>query len=201
MQGKAILARKVAGGYRDNGQPFYASSVMLLDCARLTHWQWNRQIDDIFAKTLDYGPWISLLFEDPATIGPLEEEWNHFDMLTEHTKLLHSTERSTQPWKTGLPVDYDTTSLVHPPADSGRLWSRVRGMLGLRRAASGTGATPRYIPHPDRTQEQYFLRSVRECLSAGVFDEGFLREAMQKNHLRHDLLERIAELDHDKAAN
>jgi hypothetical protein len=200
MQGRAILAKKVASGYRDNGQPFYASSVMLLDCARLAHWQWERQIDEMFAKVLDYGPWISLRLEDPATIGSLEEEWNHFDTLTEHTKLLHNTERSTQPWKTGLPVDYDTTSLIHPAAGSRRWRSRLRGMLGLQLAKSETGAPPRYLPHPDPAQEQYFLQAVRECLSAGVFDERFIRDEMQKNHLRHDLLEGIAKLDCDRAA-
>lgn len=201
MQGRAILAKEVAGGYRDNGQPFYASSVMLLDCARLAHWQWNRQIDEMFTKTLDYGPWISLRLEDPATIGPLEEEWNHFDMLTEHTKLLHNTERSTQPWKTGLPVDFDTTGQVHRPVRFGRLRARLRGLPALPRTASEIGAPSRYVSHPDRAQERYFLQAVRECLSAGVFDERFLRDEMQKNHVRHDLLERIAELDDNEPAD
>jgi hypothetical protein len=200
MEGRAILARKVAGGYRDNGQLFYASSVMLLDCARLTHWQWDRQIDDMFAKTLDYGPWISLRLEDPATIGPLEEDWNHFDTLAEHTKLLHNTERSTQPWKTGLPVDYDTTSHGPRPGRFGRLRSRLRGMLATPLSASESGSPPRYLSHPDHAQERYFLKAVRECLSAGVFDERFLREEMQNNHVRHDLLERIGELDADESA-
>ena len=49
------------------------------------------------------GPWHFLLSESLDHIGLLEDEWNHCDMLTEATKLLHNTEISTQPWKTGLP--------------------------------------------------------------------------------------------------
>jgi len=52
------------------------------------------------------GPWHFLLSESPDHIGLLEDEWNHCDMLTEATKLLHNTEISTQPWKTGLPLLY-----------------------------------------------------------------------------------------------
>lgn len=193
MQGKAILAKEVADGYRGSGARFFASSVMLLDCSRLRHWEWHKQIDDIFAAKLDYGPWISLLLEDPSTIGPLEEEWNHFDMLTERTKLLHNTERSTQPWKTGLPVDYDTT-MRDERRRGGWLGDRVRRFLG------GTPSKLRYVPHPDRAQELFFLRAVRECLANRVFDEAFLRSEMRKNHARHDLLDRIAALDSIEAA-
>ena len=47
----------------------YASSVMLLDCAKLTHWRTEAQFDELFAFTRDYPTWISLGYEDPATIG------------------------------------------------------------------------------------------------------------------------------------
>ena len=46
-------------------------------------------------------------------IGPLEPGWNDFDHLGPGTKLLHNTRRMTQPWKTGLPVDF--TPVEHFP--------------------------------------------------------------------------------------
>ena len=195
MRGKAILAKKVAGGYKGNGNPFYASSVMLLECSRLRHWDWKDQIDAIFEQSLDYGPWIALALEDPTTIGPLEEEWNHFDTLTPRTRLLHNTERSTQPWKTGLPVDYDTTS----PRPSGwpRLATRLRRLIGASRPDAI--ATARYLPHPDPAQERFFFAAVEECLQAGAFDERFVEEEIRKMHVRQDLLERIVELKGHKA--
>jgi hypothetical protein len=191
MERKAILCRHVQEGYRGNGSSFYASSVMLLDCAKLTHWQWDQQIDDIFAKRLDYGPWIGLLLEDPSTIGEIEEEWNHFDKLTLETKLLHNTERSTQPWKTGLPVDYDTT-IVTPESEYG--WIH-RKLIRWGLVSSTQGVTSRYAPHPDPKQELFFLTALKECLSNGVFDESFLKEQMEKKYARPDLLEKLGELE------
>src|SRR5690606_37679150 len=80
MQDKAIMARPRPG---HNGRPDYiATSVMLLDCARLTHWNCRRQFEDLFAFRLDYEQWITLATEPPETIGALEPEWNDFDRLT-----------------------------------------------------------------------------------------------------------------------
>jgi hypothetical protein len=77
---------------------------MLLDCSKLTHWQWERDVDEIFRGRLKLGPWLSLLDESPDRIGLLEDEWNHRDTLTGATELLHNTTIATQPWKTGLPA-------------------------------------------------------------------------------------------------
>ena len=49
---------------------------------------------------------MSLKLEPPDTIGLIEDEWNDFDRLTPKTRMVHNTRRRTQPWKTGLPVDY-----------------------------------------------------------------------------------------------
>src|SRR5262249_10877583 len=100
MQGKAIVCRKrgLKGGY--------ASSVMRLDCAKLLHWAVGRQCEEMFAFKRDYMRWVSLLLEPEGTIGLFGPEWNDFDRLTPNTKMLHNTRRKTQPWKTGLPVDF-----------------------------------------------------------------------------------------------
>ena len=43
------------GGPKDrNGA--YATSVMLLDCARLTHWRVEKSFDELFAFKRDYMP-------------------------------------------------------------------------------------------------------------------------------------------------
>jgi hypothetical protein len=181
MAGKSILCREVREGYRGNGRRFFASSVMLLDCARLSHWRWNDQIDAMFSMKLDYGPWISLIEEDPATIGEIGEEWNDFDRLTPRTKLLHNTERSTQPWKTGLPVDYDTTGV-----------SNWRAWVGKKLAYFGVSKqTNVYVAHPDSSQERFFLHAVLECLDKGVFEEEFLKDEIEKRHVRADIFDRL----------
>jgi hypothetical protein len=71
----------------------------------------------MFTFKRDYMNWVCLKYEDPDTIGFFEPEWNDFDHLTEKTRMLHTTKRKHQPWKTGLPVDYraaDTFRLFPP---------------------------------------------------------------------------------------
>src|SRR4051812_20266496 len=101
MQGKALMfvARP---GHKDR-PIYYASSVMLLDCAQLTDWRCEEQFNEMFAFRRDYTDWIKLRLEPLERVGFLDPTWNHFDLLNNKTKLLHNTKRQTQPWKAGLP--------------------------------------------------------------------------------------------------
>jgi hypothetical protein len=185
MQGKAILCR-THSGIKRTVRGSFASSVMLLDCAKLTHWQVERQFGELFTFERDYTPWVGLHDEDPDTIGTFEPEWNDFDRLTERTRLLHNTRRKTQPWKTGLPVDFRPTE--HFPAFPPFGW-----LMTARRKLFGEYALlGHYNRHPDPRQEALFFGLLRECLDQGVIGEDLLRAAMRSDHIRHDALERLA---------
>jgi hypothetical protein len=161
---------------------------MLLDCSKLTHWRWERDIDDIFRGTAPLGPWLALLDESAERIGPLEDEWNHFDTLNEKTKLLHNTEIVTQPWKTGLPADFHE----HAPR-----WPAPFEALrrGVHRIASRTKTPPVfYRPHPDPRQERVFFTLLKECLDDGTITRAELRRAVRRNHLRKDTVALLAAL-------
>lgn len=170
MRGTAIMAVPRPG---HNHQPDYiASSVMLLDCSKLRHWDFDRQLDDLFAHRFDYVDWIELRREDRSTIGLLEPEWNSFDKLEAGTKILHTTKRRTQPWKTGLPVDYTL---------------REAGPLDfLRRLANR-----RYQAHPDRNQEALVFSLLAEMVDRRLVTRDELVAQMAANHIRHDSLELI----------
>lgn len=170
MQEKAILARPRAG---HNGREDYiATSVMLLDCARLTHWNMAENFERMFRGELDYEDWIILATEPRESIGPLDTVWNDFDRLGPDTQLLHNTKRRTQPWKTGLPIDFT---------------NRVP-LVG--RWVPGIQLPGRYKIHPDPRQEALFFAFLRECLESGEMSEAQLRHEMAENHVRHDALER-----------
>lgn len=171
MEGKAIMARHRPG---HNGREDYiASSVMLLDCEKLKHWNVRQQFEDMFAGKLDYEDWIILGNEPRETIGVLETEWNDFDRLTPATKLLHNTKRRTQPWKTGLPVDFtNRTSWIGRFLPENVL--RVRG---------------KYKKHPDPRQEALFFSLLRECVENGMITQDEIEAEMRDNHVRHDALE------------
>lgn len=183
MQGKAIVCRPKSG--RKGRKGAWASSVMLLDCAKLKHWQFEKNFEEMFEPGVqrDYMDWVSLKLEDSSTIGVLESVWNDFDNLTPETRLLHNTKRKTQPWKTGLSIDYrpaDTFQLFPP-----RHWFRRarRALFGDYRFA-GT-----YDAHPDPAQEAFFFGLVKECLEAGEITESMLQDEIEQGHLREDAFE------------
>lgn len=170
MAGKAIWAVP-RPGYNDDPD-YVATSVMLLDCARLKHWDFEPLLDALFEKSFDYIPWVKLKLEDRSTIGFLEGEWNSFDRLNRETKILHTTKRRTQPWKTGLPVDYTLR-------DSGPI-DVLRRLVNRR-----------YQRHPDRNQEALVYSLLAEMVDAGLVTKDELVAEMAANHIRHDSLELI----------
>ncbi len=181
MEGKAILCRPKSGAKGRRG--CLATSVMLLDNARLTHWKFEEQFNAMFDFKRDYMKWVCLKYEDPETIGFFEPEWNDFDHLTEQTRMLHTTKRKHQPWKTGLPVDFRA-------ADPFRLFPPKHGVRRARRALFGDyGLAGKYKEHPDPHQVDFFFGLVKECLDKGILTETQLREEMARNHIRHDAFE------------
>jgi len=173
MEGKAIMARRRAG---HNGRDDYiASSVMLLDCAKLRHWNVRLQFEEMFAGKLDYENWMLLANEPRESIGFLEPAWNDFDKLTPATKLLHNTKRRTQPWKTGLPIDFT---------------NRV-SWIGRFLPENGRRAWGKYKKHPDPRQEALFFALLRECLDTGQITRQQIESEMRDNHVRHDAIDLI----------
>jgi hypothetical protein len=188
MQGKSIVVRAKPGSKAREG--LMASSVMLLDCAKLRHWKTEETFGKMFTREVDYMDWIGLCLEDPATLGRLEAEWNDIDHLDTNTKLIHNSKRWTQPWKTGLPIDF-------VPGDRTRAFPPIGYLRRARRKLFGDyGLLGRYKAHPDPKQEAFFFGMLRGCLEAGEISEAFIREEMAQNHVRHDafeVLDRVSE--------
>ncbi len=185
MQGASVMGRRRSHKAEKAAQ--IATSVMLLDCEKLKHWHTEQEFAELFRFERDYKDWIVLEHEDRQNIGVLEDEWNDFDRLTAGTRLLHNTKRKTQPWKTGLPVDYT-------PADKLKKYPVLHKLNQWRAGLLGEYALlGKYQPHPDRRQEQYFFDLLKECLESGVISESVVRDEMARNHVRHDALELAAQ--------
>jgi hypothetical protein len=181
LEGGAIMCRPRSGSKEKRG--FLASSVMLLDCAKLTHWRWEEQFKAMFALKRDYMQWMCLQYEPRETIRLFEHEWNHFDRLTPETKMIHNTKRKTQPWKTGLRVDF------LPPEKPGGIVP-LGWFNRARRGLFGDYAFLGHIAqHPDLKQEQFFFGLLRECVEKGIVSEQMIRQEMREDHVRHDALE------------
>ena len=182
MGDKAILSR-MRSGPKGRIDKCWASSVMLLDCAKLSHWDVEKGFREMFEGTRDYQDWVCLKLEDPSQIGLLEPEWNDFDRFNTKTRMLHNTKRRTQPWKAGLPPDWR-------PAERFRLFPPAAWTLRAKRRIFGEYAfVGKYKRHPDPNQERYFFGLLKECLEQGLVSEEEIREEMRCNHVRHDALE------------
>ncbi|HET6468622.1 MAG TPA: hypothetical protein VFG43_09620 [Geminicoccaceae bacterium] len=183
MQGKAIMCRKRPG--KEDQPGGYATSVMLLENARLKHWRVEETFNALFEGEKDYIDWIELKNEDPSSIGVFEPEWNDFDHLTERTKLLHNTKRHTQPWKTGLPIDFVEADKFRLFPPKGWLRAARKRLLGDYTLAGS------YKPPPDPNQERFFFGLLQEMLEQNVIDETLLKTEMDQDHIRHDALDVI----------
>jgi len=175
-EGKAILCRARPG--HNGAADYLASSVMLLDCALLPHWRFGPMLEDLFAGRLDYVELIELRRERRETVGLLDPVWNSFDRLTPETRLLHTTKRRTQPWKTGLPVDFTLRERGFGPIPA----SVVRPFLRLWTAHA------RYRPHPDPRQEALFFGLLAEALDAGSVTPEEVERGIRERHVRPDSL-------------
>ncbi|MCZ6829572.1 MAG: hypothetical protein O7F73_08295 [Gammaproteobacteria bacterium] len=191
MRGAAVMGRHRSD--KPGKAQRVATSVMLLDCSRLQHWKPEAEFQQLFSAERDYKQWMVLAHEDPALIGWLEPCWNDFDHLDEHTRLLHNTKRRTQPWKTGLRVDFT-------PADKFRKRPLLASVNRLRARVFGEyGLLGRYAQHPDLRQQHLFFGLLRECLESGHVSEALVREEIERQHVRADALEvvdRTPELAH-----
>ena len=165
MAGKAIMCRTRSGTKRLNAGT-YASSVMLLDCARLGHWQVEKQFEELFTFERDYRKWINLEYEPDGTIGAFEPEWNDFDRLSPATKMVHNTKRMTQPWKSGLPADFI-------PAETFPLFPPIGWLMRARRKLFGDyGLLPQLSQPPGRQAAEPVLRTPARVRGQGHRERG-----------------------------
>ena len=107
--------------------------------------------------------------------------WNSFDKITEKTKALHTTRRITQPWKTGLPIDFTPNPMP-----------KIFGIIPRELIHKLLGKYPtHYLPHPDKEVEKFFINLVHEALEAGAITRYEIEEAIREKHVRSDLLNLI----------
>ncbi len=167
----AIYARKSSV----NGS--WSSSVMLLDCSQLCHWNISSYIEQMHAGSLDYDDLINLRLEEKR-IGELETKWNEFDVIKENTILLHTTEKITQPWRTGLKLNSLITPLFYffPRAPIYKLFGKN---LTIGRE------------HPQEAVKIFFMKELENCLSNGVIKVDEIDQAIERNFIRPDIFNEL----------
>ena len=148
------------------------TSVMVIDCARCTDWNMKELLHKLRNESLDYRSLMTL--KNMGSVGELPREWNMLDAITPETRMVHMTQRVTQPWKTGLPIDFTI-------ANKKWYWELL-GRYPLR-----------YKEHPDKTIRTFFFRIAKEAFLQGAITETFIKEEIARGHIRPDIMRVIAQ--------
>jgi len=87
-------------------EPRNETSVMVLDCEKLKHWDPDHLFENVVPNgaplrpgQIHYKNFVQLAWQDPATLQPLDPRWNHYNVLHDDSKLVHFSHVREQPWK------------------------------------------------------------------------------------------------------
>ncbi|HEY4502319.1 MAG TPA: hypothetical protein VJH21_00615 [Candidatus Paceibacterota bacterium] len=155
------------------------SSVMLLDCEKLLHWRIADIIERLVTKKIDYTTIMTLQKEN---VEELERAWNSLDELNDHTKMLHTTNRLTQPWKTGLPIDFTRNKMQKFFGIIPR--ELIHKLLGKYQT--------RYQQHPNKDIETFFFELTKDALRCGAITKDYVQHEIESGHVRPDLFSHLS---------
>ena len=155
------------------------SSVMILDCNKLKHWKMEDILEGLKSGSEDYRVWMQLREE---SVTPLIREWNSLDELSVDTKMLHTTIRLTQPWKTGLPIDFTINKMP-----------KIFGIIPREPVHKFLGKYPtHYKPHPSKEIEYFFFELAHEALNSGAVTETEVQQEIAAGNIRPDFFEKLS---------
>lgn len=172
MDGKAVLACSKKGAWD--------TSLMVLDCEKLTHWKIEALLKSLEEKTLQYNQIMSLSKE--TSIQEIPRIYNSLDVLDKETKLIHMTNRLTQPWKTGLKIDFTRSDPGKYMGFIPRIW--ILKILGRWPS--------HYQKHPNREIEKIFLNLTKEALAKKIISRDELEEYVTSSFVRKDIIQLIS---------
>lgn len=154
------------------------TSMMVLDCARLKHWKIEDILNKLEKKELDYSDIMTLKIESRDTLMEMSRIWNNLDTLTPETKMIHMTNRLTQPWRTGLPIDFTRNPMP-----------KILGIIPREPIHKILGKYPtHYKQHPIKEVEKWFFKLVDDAIKSGELTKEEIEEEIQKGEVRKDLL-------------
>ena len=158
----------------------YDTSVMVMDNSKLTHWKMEGILGSLARKEADYLDFTQLRKE--ASVKELSRDWNSLDAITPTTKMVHMTNRITQPWSTGLPIDFTINPMP-----------KVFGIVPREPIHKFLGKYPtHYKKHPDPKIEAFFIGLVKDALAARIITEDTLKEELGANRMRKDIFELVS---------
>lgn len=158
------------------------TSMMIMDCEKLKHWDMKKILSNLENKSLDYKDLITLRIENQESILDLPRKWNNLDELNNDTNMIHMTGRLTQPWKTGLKIDFKYEKMKpyfgFIPREP---IVKLRGKLDTH-----------YKEHPDKEIIKFFFDLASEAYKAGAVTDEDIDKAIETKDIRPDFREQLS---------
>ncbi len=175
LQGKALACC----GKKDA----WDTSMMIMDCAKLTHWNIHNILEGLRQKKLDYVHDIITLKKEPAgSVLEVPRIWNNLDTLTEDTYFIHMTDRITQPWRTGLKIDFTINKMP-----------KLFGFIPREPIHKLLGKYPtHYKKHPNQKIEDLFFQITKDAITSDSITKEEIQIEIDKKDVRPDLIEKIS---------
>ena len=168
-----VCPNKTQSPNLDDGFKSYATSVFYRSPReKKALWDYENLIEKLFRGEISYRSLIQFEFLSSSKIGELDDRFNSFDKIEDETILLHNTGRVTQPWKTGLPIDFVNHKISK--------WNRFKKRLFLKR--------DRYLSHPSKKQEILFFDNLRYALENNFITKDYIEYSIRKRFIRPDAL-------------
>lgn len=162
---------------------FFDSSVMLINNSNFSEeYAWENIVEKLKIGSLDYLDLMSLNLYN-IKVKKLERRFNSLDEISNDTVFLHTTNRLTQPWKTGLKIDFTRNN-------PGKYLNLVPKKVILKIL----GKYPsRYIRHPNPEIEKLFFKLANQAIKEGYLSEEEINQAIQARIVRRDFFKFINE--------
>ena len=154
---------------------FWDSSVMLLDCSKLSDWK----IKDILQNLNNVKYNYTFATRDilGESVLKLSRDWNTLDEILDSTRMIHYTQQRTQPWKTGLP--YTVT-----PRNMGKMFGIPKKWLPIGRKKY----PKKYHSHPDQKARDFFFLLLKDALEHGIITKEMIQDEIENKRIRNDIL-------------
>jgi hypothetical protein len=170
LQGHHLAAYR-----RPNGE--WETSLMVMDCAKLRHWKLSEMLKKLAAKEITHMDLNAL--KAGETMLALPEIWNSLDKIFDGAKILHTTKRLTQPWRTGLKIDFTQKAMP-----------KILGIIPREPFYKLMGKYPtHYQPHPNKQVVDFFFNLAKNALKDGAITEAEIKQAILEKDVRPDFFE------------
>lgn len=147
-------------------------SEVMIGKARNFYLDFNKLIKDLFELKIDYDDIMSLRLYKKDKLVEIPHIYNQHDYINNETFILHTTNRSSQPWKLGLKIDFERHLTTKT-----KIINYFKKLLFLRYNKSFLSNY--YIKHENKEVYNFILDLFKEAINKNYINESEVKRSVQ----------------------